>query len=152
MLGALGADGDEGALAAEGADGALGAEGALAAEGADGALGAEGALAADGDEGALAAEGADGALGAEGALAADGAEGALGEEATATEPVPNVIVPVNAVDPNNWVMNERLFMMISLCCYQSRSYRSQKIFQELNMFLMFPKENWLAVFLTCCMY
>ena len=90
--------------------------------GVDGELGAEGALGADG---ALGAEGADGALGA------DGADGALGVEATATEPVPNEIVPVNAVDPNNWVMNERLFMMISLCCYQSRSYRSQKIFQEL---------------------
>ena len=85
--------------------------GALAAEGADGALGAEGALAA---------EGADGALGAEGALAADGAEGALGVEAKATEPVPNVIVPVNAVDPNNWVMNKRLFMIISLRFYSRR--------------------------------
>ena len=66
--------------------------------------------------GALAAEGAEVALGAEGALTADGAEGALGVEAKATEPVPNVIVPVNAVDPNNWVMNERLSMMISVCC------------------------------------
>ena len=113
-----------------------------------------GALGADGDEGALAADGAEGALaaeGAEGALAAEGADGALGAEATAAEPVPNVIVPVNAVDPNNWVMNERLFMMISSCCYRNRSYRSQKIFQELNMFLMFSTENWLAVFLTCCM-
>ena len=83
--------------------------GALAAEGAEGALAAEGA------DGALAADGADAALGAEGALAAEGAEGALGVEAKATEPVPNVIVPVNAVDPNNWVMNERLFIMISVC-------------------------------------
>jgi len=65
--------------------------------------------------GALAAEGAEVALGAEGALTADGAEGTLGVEAKATEPVPNVIVPVNAVDPNNWVMNERLSMMISVC-------------------------------------